>query len=1227
MPSLEYVGYGDPEHLRETLRPGDKVVLKGLSTTSLNGQTATVLPFTDDAITKKGRLGIRLESGKEMAVKRENLTKAATPKDEVADDDDDDMPPLEPAVTTPKSPVKADAADEDDDDMPPLESVGTAPKSDVKVDAADEDDDDMPPLENVGTAPKTDIKVDAADEDDDDMPPLEYVGTAPESAVKVDAAAKVDAADDDDDDMPPLEYVGTAPQRGAKPSVSEKKESSEDSMPPLDYVGPPKAKADAESDDSMPALDYVGNAPNTGNGKSALPAEQPQQDAESGDSMPPLDYVGSAPAPSTPKVDQAHEDAASDDSMPPLDYVGTGTPDNKPPEKKAAPEVSQAFQSGDQVVLHGLSTAALNGQRGTVIPTAAAQNGRLGIKLESGKVLSIKPDNLKKQDAPAKVSAPSKDEEASDDSMPPLDYVGSGPAPQTSDNGAVESDDSMPPLDYVGSAGPGESGGKDAAESDDSMPPLDHVGSAPPQGSDAAGPADPAAASDDSMPPLDYVGAAAPSGQASEAKQEASSTKTAASASKPQPTILVGDMVVLNGLSNAAFNGQRAVVLAKADAAESRITVKLEKSGQKLAVKLDKVEKASLAKDDTESFDDMPPLDYVGSEVPQSSAVGKPVKKTAAEVKPAASAADEAASDDSMPPLDYVGSSAPQVGESPAAVKTSAAVEDDAASDDSMPPLDYVGSTAPEVEKSPAVTETAAPKDGAASDDSMPPLEYTGKAGPQAAESDDSMPPLDYVGDSQKQENARTPADDDADSHDSMPPLEYNSAPPAPASTAQASPTKLESSEPASQQSRVLTVPKLVSPQQGSQGKHPAGSPSQGGSSDGFSTGSTVVLKGFKTGDLNGQRATIVPRTKLTPKGKLEVELKNGKRMAVSFRQVDKVPDQGRVVVDSQIDNDAPASDDSLPPLEDDAAQQIMKVGDIVMLKDLAKTELNGQHATVISDASKEGDGRLRVKLIGSGAKLAVLKEKVERVKAAPTAPGAATGKTPSTAPAPAASPKAAAAPKQASAPAPEENPSNAAATQKGSDRSKASTSKKVTAEGLLEKMKEAMGGSEQLILSVINEVEANKDLNFGELLPKKKQLLKKLRAKKRKLDGDTTGKVESEVSAAEYSSSPAATMKIFKDSQAIPEVRGSASDVSSDSKEKPWIVLDPSTQEKSGVAIKEWCEKLELPPEVLARLEEEEVKTPDELVHVPEEDLKAIVANLKIGPKGRFLAAVKALR
>ena len=165
MPPLEYVGAD--ASLGISLREGDRVILKGLSKTALNGQTGTLQSFQKAS---KGRLPVKLDqSGSMLAVKPENIEKHASTQ-------------------------AAKAAD--------LSRHGVACAKATHVDRN-------------GTAPPD-------DDDDDELPPLEYVGATNGATNGASTGVKdlshANGKPEDEDDMPSLEYFGAS--KAAAPAVS-----------------------------------------------------------------------------------------------------------------------------------------------------------------------------------------------------------------------------------------------------------------------------------------------------------------------------------------------------------------------------------------------------------------------------------------------------------------------------------------------------------------------------------------------------------------------------------------------------------------------------------------------------------------------------------------------------------------------------------------------------------------------------------------------------------------------------------------------------------------------------------------------------------------------------------------------------------------------------------------------------------------------------------------------
>ena len=939
MPPLEYVG--TDASLGISFREGDNVILKGLSNAALNGQTGTLQSFQKAS---KGRLPVKLDgSGSMLAVKPENMEKlkACTQATKATISDFG----VASAKATSAEKNRSKAA-EDDEELPPLEYVGTgAPdrpngQDEIRPSKTTESDDDMPPLEYVGSTESNPGP--ASNDIDDDMPPLEYVGT--------DASLGISFREGDNVILKglsnaalngqtgtlqsfqkaskgrlPVKLDGSGSMLAVKPENMEKlKACTQATKATISDFGVASAKATsaeknrskaAEDDDELPPLEYVGTgAPDRPNGQDEI---RPSNKAESDDDMPPLEYVGSTesnPGPASNDID---------DDMPPLEYVGTDA------------SLGISFREGDNVILKGLSNAALNGQTGTLQSFQKASKGRLPVKLDgSGSMLAVKPENMEKlkgctQATKATIS----------------DFgIASAKATSAEKNRskAAEDDEELPPLEYVGTGAPDRPNGQDGirpsnkAESDDDMPPLEYVGSTE---------SNPGPASndiDDDMPPLEYVG--------TDASLDISFRE--------------GDNVILKGLSNAALNGQTGTLQSFQKASKGRLPVKLDGSGSMLAVKPDNMEKLKACTQATkatisdfgvasakatsaekncskaaEDDEELPPLEYVGTGAPD-----RPNGQD--EIRPS----NKAESDDDMPPLEYVGSTQSNPG--PASNDI----------DDDMPPLEYVGTDAslgisfregdnvilkglsnaalngqtgtlqsfqkaskgrlpvkldgsgsmlavkPEnMEKLKAFTQatkatisdfgvasakaTSAEKNrskAAEDDEELPPLEYVGTGAPDRpngqdeirpsnkAESDDDMPPLEYVGST---ESNPGPASNDID--DDMPPLEY------------------------------------------------VGTDASLGIS--FREGDNVILKGLSNAALNGQTGTLQSFQKAS-KGRLPVKLDgSGSMLAVKPENMEKlkactqatkatISDFGvasaKATSAEKNRSKAAEDDDELPPLE-----------------------------------------------------------------------------------------------------------------------------------------------------------------------------------------------------------------------------------------------------------------------------------------------------------------------
>eukprot|EP00971_Amphidinium_carterae_P205030 4069288-Amphidinium_carterae.1 len=185
--------------------------------------------------------------------------------------------------------------------------------------------------------------------------------------------------------------------------------------------------------------------------------------------MPPLEYVNAASTPAargsassaagpSPGV---HEQVGGATSS-----AGVRTGGGRTCATAASGEKPAVPKPGEKVRLKGLSKSELNGKEATVLSEMHG-TGRIAVKLQgSVQKLSIRLENMQVDDG-----------EASDDSMPPLEYVGSSKPEAQKSREEAESDDSMPPLEYVGSKP--QAPARTRVESDDSMPPLEYVGSKP----------------------------------------------------------------------------------------------------------------------------------------------------------------------------------------------------------------------------------------------------------------------------------------------------------------------------------------------------------------------------------------------------------------------------------------------------------------------------------------------------------------------------------------------------------------------------------------------------------------------------------------------------------------------------------------------------------------------------------------------------------------------------
>jgi len=367
----------------------------------------------------------------------------------------------------------------------------------------------------------------------------------------------------------------------------------------------------------------------------------------------------------------------------------------------------------------------------------------------------------------------------------------------------------------------------------------------------------------------------------------------------------------------------------------------------------------------------------------------------------------------------------------------------------------------------------------------------------------------------------------------------------------------------------------------------------------------------------------VVLRTKLTPHGSVEVRLDSGKQMSVKTQNLKRVT----VAMTDDLAKDA-------QPPQEIIGRPGFKAGEIVVLKDMAQDNLNGQRAAIVNSTSRANSDRCAVKIISSGQKLSVTYEKIERL-VAQADENVANCRVVKPAPSNEIPHSGSEACFQGM-PAGKIIASPSSNTMSGDSKGAQSKQPAAVAEDLLEKMREVLlSNSETSLLEILDEVENAPHSIWGQLLSKKKQAMKKLRAKKRKMEADGPIAPESEglIGAA---SEPLAVAELepvteVLESQHFSNPAPFQSDCMSDVDAQSvtahsvtsdmWVLLDGEKP------LDEWCQSLTLPLELLQRLKDEEVKSPSELAFVPEEDLKELVQGMKMGPKGRFLAAVKYLR
>merc|ERR1712203_919263 len=182
------------------------------------------------------------------------------------------------------------------------------------------------------------------------------------------------------------------------------------------------------------------------------------------------------------------------------------------------------------------------------------------------------------------------------------------------------------------------------------------------------------------------------------------------------------------------------------------------------------------------------------------------------------------------------------------------------------------------------------------------------------------------------------------------------------------------------------------------------------------------------------------------------------------------------------------------------------------------------------------------------------------------------------------------------------------------------------------ELMKHALAStSVAQVQDAVARVESAQGIEWGDLLPKKKQLLKKLRAKRKKMQSGDGSPVPEE-------SPPAAGI-------GAAQASGGSNPSSQSASEKEWVVLKednmrPQTQGKDlaqarasgetnasggpvdapsqsgNSAVLSWCEELKLPIELAERMAKEDILDPEELTGLGDPELLSLASGFKMGPK-----------
>lgn len=289
-----------------------------------------------------------------------------------------------------------------------------------------------------------------------------------------------------------------------------------------------------------------------------------------------------------------------------------------------------------------------------------------------------------------------------------------------------------------------------------------------------------------------------------------------------------------------------------------------------------------------------------------------------------------------------------------------------------MPPLQQLG-----------VPEGSA--GSATSEDGMPTLQGTTQHQPQArsshhdTESDDAMPPLDLVAPpvgappmGQRAKTAQAPAcgRSCSDSEEEMPPLQavghqHEAAQPSEDREQESCDRPLTGAQESSSDDSLPPLEFINKPSRGPEapsGAQPAGPAGPAGPAAARASevapGDVAVLVNLKARELNGERVRVVRlRPLVGPRDSLRLEVKllsTGKLLAVKRAHVERLADEA-------------------------VAKKSVASGDAVVLRNLSRSEYNGQRAVVLQGVADIRKDRVTVKLVESGRLLGVPGDKFEK--------------------------------------------------------------------------------------------------------------------------------------------------------------------------------------------------------------------------------------------------------